>query len=149
MGRISDAVVAYIEQRGWPHELDAGRDLVSFPAMGNNGQWTIVAAAREADEQLLVHSLLEIDVPVDRRVELALFLTRANFGLVIGNFELDLDDGELRYKTSVDVEGTELTEPMIDQLVLANVAITDRYLPGIVAVLQGAEPQAAVASIEA
>ena len=28
------------------------------------------------------------------------FITRANYGLPIGNFELDLEDGELRYKIS-------------------------------------------------
>lgn len=28
------------------------------------------------------------------------FLTRANYGLVFGNFEMDMHDGEIRYKPS-------------------------------------------------
>jgi len=32
------------------------------------------------------------------------FLTRANYGLNIGNFEMDFQDGEIRFKTAIDVE---------------------------------------------
>ena len=146
MGRIQDAVAAYIGGREWPHTVEG--DRVSFPGFGSNGAWTVYAVAREDDEQLLVHSVLDEDVPPARRTELALFLTRANFGLVLGNFELDLEDGELRYKTSVDVEGAALTEPLIDHLVLANVATVDRYLPGIRAVAAGTDAATAVADVE-
>lgn len=40
-------------------------------------------------------------------VEVQRFLTMANFGLINGNFELDLRDGEIRYKTFVNC--TELS----------------------------------------
>jgi hypothetical protein len=147
MGRLEDAVAAYVEARAWPHDRGEGR--FSFPGFGTNGAWTIHLSIREDDEQLLVHSVLPEDVPEDRRADLALFLTRANFGLVLGNFELDLDDGELRYKTSIDVEGAVVVDKLIDNLVLANVATADRYLPGIRAVLEGADPTDAVAEVEA
>jgi hypothetical protein len=45
------------------------------------------------------------------------FLTRANSGMVIGNFELDFADGEIRYKTSIDVEGDKLSYAIIKRLV--------------------------------
>jgi hypothetical protein len=149
MGRIHDTLVAYVEARDWPHQVDAATDRVSFPGFGANGRWTVHALARESDHQVLVHSVVDEDVTPELRTPLALFLTRANFGLVLGNFELDLDDGELRYKTSIDVEGAELTEALLDHVVLANVATTDHYLPGIRAVLAGADPAAAVAEVEA
>jgi hypothetical protein len=148
MGRIQEAVTAYIEARDWPYTTDE-RGVVSFPGFGSNGAWTVYLAPREDDEQILVHSVVPEDAPVERRRDLALFLTRANFGLVLGNFELDLDDGELRYKTSIDVEDVEIVDKLIDNLVLANVATTDRYLPGIRAVLAGADPAKAVAEAEA
>jgi hypothetical protein len=147
-GRIQRAAIAYIDGRGWPYTVEDDHARVSFPGFGTNGAWTVYAVAREADEQLLVHSVFEEPVPPRRREEMALFLTRANFGLVIGNFELDLDSGELRYKTSIDVEGAELTEPLIDHVVLANVATFDRYLPGIEAVLEGTDALLAVSEVE-
>lgn len=146
MGRMLDAFVAYIEERGWPYAVDG--DLLSFPAVAENGQWTIYVTAREAEEQLLVHSVLHDLVPADRREAVMELVTRANFGMVLGNWELDLDDGELRFKTSIDIEGVPLTDGLIDPLVMANVAMVDRYLPGVEAVVAGEDPKAAVAAIE-
>lgn len=135
--RITEALVAWFEARGTT-VVAISDATFSAPAQGENGEWILFANAREEQEQVLIHSTLPDAVPADRRVEMALFLTRANFGLVIGSFELDLSDGELRYKTSVDVEGSELTDAMIDRLMTANVATFDQHLPSIRAVLDGA-----------
>ena len=80
---------------------------------------------------------------------MAEFLTRANSGMIIGNFELDFADGEIRYKTSIDVEGDSLSSSLIKRLVYANVTMMDEYLPGIMSVIYGdVEPKDAIAQIE-
>ena len=68
---------------------------------------------------------------------MAEFITRANLGLVIGNFELDLEGGELSYKTSVDVEGGTLAPTMIKNMVYINVLMMDRHIPGLNKVIYG------------
>ncbi|MEB3294607.1 MAG: hypothetical protein VKJ24_15735 [Synechococcales bacterium] len=63
--------------------------------------------------------------------------------LITGNsnhFELDFNDGEIQYKTSIDVEGDRLTPALIKRLVYTNVAMMDDYLPGIQAVVAGQDP---------
>ena len=80
---------------------------------------------------------------------MAEFITRANYGMIVGNFELDFSDGEVRYKTSVDVEGSEVTHALVKGLVYANVLTMDRYLKGIMAVaFGGVDAESAVASVE-
>jgi hypothetical protein len=75
---------------------------------------------------------------------------RANYGMIVGNFEIDLDDGEVRYKTSVDVEGVTATRQLIQNLVAPNVITMDRYLPGLLSVAFGGKhPAEAIAEIEA
>ena len=56
------------------------------------------------------------------------FLIRANYGMMIGNFEMDFTDGEIHYKTSIDVEGDKLSSALIKRLVYANVMMMDEYL---------------------
>lgn len=69
--------------------------------------------------------------------------------MVIGNFEMDLDDGEIRYKTSIDIDGDELTPDIIKRLVYANVTMMDEYLPGIIGVIEkDVSPVDAIAKIE-
>lgn len=80
---------------------------------------------------------------------MAEFITRANSGMIIGNFELDLANGEICYKTSVDVEGSRLTFLLIKKLVYANVTMMDEYLPGIISIIDSdVEPHLAITKIE-
>jgi hypothetical protein len=80
---------------------------------------------------------------------LAEFITRTNYGLIVGNFEMDFADGEIRYKTSIDIDGDELTSEIIKHLVYANVTMMDEYLPGIIAVIEkDVSPVDAIAQIE-
>ncbi len=86
---------------------------------------------------------------MERRAALAEFVTRANFGLVVGNFEMDMDDGEVRYKTSIDVEGDRLSTALLHQLVRVNLEMMDKYLPGLYAVAnEGLDALAAIVAVE-
>jgi hypothetical protein len=149
MRSIRSVVVGYLEDRDMPHVLGASSDVVGFLSLSDHGPWTMYVGMLEADDQVVVHSVFPDGVPEERREAMSVFVTRANFGILHGNFELDLDDGELRYKTSIDVRGAELTDSLFENVVIANVSMFDRYTPGIRAVLAGTDPTEAIASIEA
>jgi hypothetical protein len=56
----------------------------------------------------------------------------------------------VRYRTSVDVEGGELTSVMIKNMVYLNIAVMDQYLPGLKKVVKdGFEPEKAIEEVEA
>ena len=80
---------------------------------------------------------------------MAEFITRANYGLISGNFEMDFGDGEVRYKTCVDIEGDRFTPAVIKNAVLTNVSAMDQYLPGLISVMYGgASPAQAIEKLE-
>ncbi|WP_008312518.1 hypothetical protein [Leptolyngbya sp. PCC 6406] len=54
----------------------------------------------------------------------------------LGDSDRRWSDGEIRYKTSIDVEGDRLTPALIKRLVYANVMMMDTYRPGLLAVLE-------------
>jgi hypothetical protein len=144
---LARILTAYLRSRPWQsHEV--GPDLFVSQVAISSGQWPLFIALRRAEEQVIVHSVLPVEVPSARREAVALYLTRANFGLVLGNFEMDLDGTDVRYKTSLDIEGGTLTAPLLDHLVMANVVTVDRYLAGLRAVIGGADPAAEIAAIE-
>ncbi len=148
-GPIFDAIVRFFREDNWYFEQLPGKPILRLGFRGNNGSWNCYAQAREAQQQFVFYSILDVNVPPNRRQAMAEFLTRANYGLVIGNFEMDFNDGEVRYKTSIDVEGDRLTSALIKQMVYINVLMMDRYLPGIMKVAFGnADPAQAIAEIE-
>jgi hypothetical protein len=148
-GPILAALIDFFSADGWPYEQLAEDTVLRLPFQGMAGNWLCFAQAREDQSQFVFYSVYPVLVPAARRAAMAELLTRANYGLVLGNFELDYNDGEVRFKTSLDVEGAELNPPLIQACVYANVIMMDQYMPGIVALLaEGLEPTEALARVE-
>ncbi|MEG4446293.1 YbjN domain-containing protein [Microcoleus sp. AT9_B5] len=148
-GQFFEEIVNFFEEDGWPFVQIEGEPLLQMVFQGENGKWTCYAKARDDQEQFVFYSVCPINAPDSKRLAVAEFLTRANSGMIIGNFEMDFEDGEIRYKTSIDVEDDSLSCALIKRLVYANVMMMDAYLPGIMSVIYGdVTPVDAIAQIE-
>jgi len=144
-------VKQFFELDGWSFtesDTDSGL-LLRFG--GKNGQWRCYARVRREQGQFIFYSYAPLEVPEAKRTAIAEFVTRANFGLSIGNFELSFDSGTLQFRTGIDVQGHEecLSAGILKHLVYANVMAMDRYLPGIRSVVERDEtPEQAIFLIE-
>lgn len=149
MGAILDALTAFFKEDEWALSQIVGKPMLWMDFAGHNGRWTCYAREEEEKQIFMFHSYAPVKTPEDKRPLMADFLTRANYGLYIGNFEMDYNDGEIRYKTSIDVENAELNSALIKGVVYPNVSIMDKYLPGIMAVIYGgSSPTEAIALVE-
>lgn len=148
MSQIFDSVQQFFTEDEWPFS-DIGDNVLRTNFQGESGQWACFAQTRDEQNQFVFYSVCPLTVPEDKRAVMADFLTRANYGMILGNFEMDFDDGEVRYKTSIDSNGDDLTPTFIRPLIYANVLMMDKYLPGVMAVTYGnIGPVEAIADIE-
>jgi hypothetical protein len=127
-------IVRFFRGQPWAYREETERSLVSFEYAGQAGTWRTYTTAFEEAQQVAVYGVVPFAIEAEQRAAAAELITRINFGLVIGNFELDLSDGEVRYKTSLDFEGGRLTEPLLLQLVRSNLSVMEHYLPAFIAV---------------
>ena len=149
MGKILDGIRKFFVDDQWPFTEMEGKTILRTGFSGKNGKWTCFAQARENQQQFIFYSVCPNAAPEDKRPPAMEFITRANYGLVIGNFEMDVSDGEIRYKTSIDVEGGELNHVLIRQVVYSNVMTMNKYLPGLMSVLYAnVSPEQAIHTIE-
>jgi hypothetical protein len=147
---IFDALVGFFDSENWATTRLADETILQMAFQGRSHQWMCFAQAREDLGQIVFYSVAPVVIPPEKRLAVAEFITRANYGLIIGNFEMDFQDGEFRYKTSLDLEGVVPVPALFAPLVYANVATMDRYLPGLMAVLYGsAAPAGAIDQVEA
>lgn len=70
--------------------------------------------------------------------EIAEFLHRANSGLKNGNFEMDYDDGEIRFKAFVNFENTDISKEVIRDSVIVGPAMINKYGIELLKVMIGA-----------
>ena len=149
MGAIFDTMAEFFKKDEWPTMPIQDQTAMSMNFQGQNGRWGCIGRVEEQKEIVLFYSYLPVKVPEDKRPIMGDFLTRANYGLYIGNFEMDFNDGEVRFKTSLDVEGDRLSFDLMKRLVYNNVGVMDKYLPGIMAIIYGgASPTEAIAKVE-
>ncbi len=137
MADLFDTVASWFEADGWLIQRVYGEDALRTGFLGEHGQFNCFARVRAAQHQFVFYSTCALKAPKERRAEVAEFITRANYGMLLGNFELDYDSGEVRYKTSVDVEDDRLSAALVRQVVIPNVMMMDRYLPGLIKVIKG------------
>lgn len=142
-------MVQFFADEEWPFSQVEGQSALTMGFQGDRGRWICFAQVREEQQQFAFYSLCPVRVPEFKLLDMAEFIARANYGLIIGNFEMDFNDGEVRYKTSVDVEGAELVPALMRGCVYANVLMMDQYLPGILAlVYSDLTPAQALARVE-
>ncbi len=138
-----------MEERGLEWHETSDDEVVRADVTGENGAWAVYVVTRQKESRCTVYSQAPWETPESRRGEMAELLTRINFGLPLGNFEMDFADGEIRFKTSIDVSGVRLSAELFEDLFEPNIATMDVYLPALEAVRDGRlSARAAVAMVE-
>lgn len=142
-------IVAYFEEEEWNIAGTAGGPTLMLNYRGDNDDWQCYATFDENDNFVSFYSEAPLVVPSEKRLAVAELLTRINFGLVVGNFEMDFDSGLVRYKTALDLNEVELEYGLLRGLVEPNVTLTDYYLPALKLVVeQNLPPLEAIQQVE-
>ncbi len=140
MGRMLSAARSFLERDGW---VVAGKEdgpVLHLAYRGDNGDYAVLVRAREEANQLIAYSLFPEIVTEPMRARVAEYLTRVNWGMPYGCFELHFATGEVRFRTSLSVGPAEATDELLRPLIHANVHTMDRYLHDIAAVAAGTLP---------
>ena len=132
-----DKIIRYLQTENWNFSVERERQIILTSATGDNGTYRIILDLKEEAHILIVYVYLPSKVPLEKRLQVAEYITRANYGLVIGNFELDFKDGEVRYKGSLEYADGDLPHKMMDQLIQKCAYTMNRYFPGLMRVIFG------------
>lgn len=149
MRKIEESLREFFEHEHWSYDyyeekgyFRSGVDLGNI--LGNVNLYIIVG---ETDYQ--VYSVLNLKVEPDRFAAVSEFITRANYGLRNGNFELDYADGEVRYKVYITSEFGDIPENIVRDSIYTGIYMIERYGRALLRlILIGGDPAAYIQSIE-
>lgn len=110
-------------------------DLIKFDVEGENGGWPIYLKLIEEERLALVYSIVNNKTPYDKLNDMAIFLTKLNFGLKTGNFELNMDTGEIHFKTYVEMLNEDEDEKYLERAIMHNIFAVDHYLTEIMRIM--------------
>lgn len=145
-----EAVVNFFDAAEWNYELDEEDQKLWSGMNGKNGNWKFFVAASDENEMCLAIAILPQKCPEERRQACAELLTRINCGLVMGCFEMDMEDGQVHFRTACPYPNGQLEDYIIKNVVGCNIWVMDRYFAAIMEVIYGgASPKAVMAKLEA
>ena len=143
-----DMLGRYLAGEGWDAEVVGDPPAYFFRFRGQNGDWTCIVQLVEEQARLVFFSVAPQAVPPNRRPAMCELITRLNYGLILGNFEMSLESGDLRFRTTMGLAPDLFSEPLLQLVARTNLAMMDTCLPAINQVLQGlATPAEAFAAI--
>lgn len=129
-------LINHLKQQGIKYlPVEDNSNVVVFGIKTDVGSYQCIADVKENDFIFIFYTIIGITVTKDKLLPMSEMITRINSGLMIGNFEMDFEDGELRYKTSIDFEGNELTDNLIHNVISANLATVDSYFKAVMALI--------------
>ena len=136
---IADKIIQYLEDNEYKYGYDEEKGIIKsgFSTSGKIGSLNYVFDIRE--EHYVVYVFIDLHADEKIRKEVAEYLTRANYGIRFGNFELDMNDGEIRYKVAVDCDHINLSREIVETSVNAPFAMFNRYGEHLCRVIFGLE----------
>ncbi len=145
----SKLVRDYLDENDWKYKYIPEKELYFGSVRLKGCICTVEFLICMSDTHVTVYYKLPVSAKECRRT-MAEFITRANFGLHMGCFELDFRDGEIRYKMSISNSALEANPDNEMGLMMSVPCGTiDTYSSGIIGVLSGFEkPEDAVKRCE-
>lgn len=130
-----------------PDVRENGTELVTMISTGVVTSRLIIG---ERDGVLACSVLIPVFCPEYRRNEMAVAVSKANWGLFGGSFRMDTKDGEIRYECFLPVLDGEITERQLTWLIHGSWTVAGRYAMALTEVaVSAASPEEAITRAEA
>lgn len=143
---MPDSLVEVVEQvyrqAGWHPQKVEGRPAWRVQFDLPNGPLACQGLTFKQDHFLAV-VVAPLPAPEAIRPQVMEFLTRANLATLVGNFEMDVDGGAIRFKNALTFQNVPPAPALIRQATIHAAQMMDRYLPGLRAVIRGTHSPAA------
>jgi hypothetical protein len=101
---VKRCIQSVVTELGWKYLADddvGAEEVVSLFGSGELGNWVLISRILPDKRELLIMATAQENVPENARKHAVDFITRANFGILNGFFDMDLDDGDCRFASRV------------------------------------------------
>jgi len=134
-----EKLIQHLDEREITYLTNSDNRSICADFRGAVGRYRIVAVVEPEDSLFQVFGYSPVTVPEGCRPAIAETIARANYGLKVGKFELDYDDGDLRFQVAQILPYDTLEDETIRRLMGTTMAMLDAYLPAVLSVIYANE----------
>ncbi len=134
---IYNAITGFLDDDDWKYSFDEERELIRAGVSLKNKLQSTRLLIDLRDDKYLVFATINLNCDEDARAEMAALLTRINYTLIFGCFEMDFSDGEVRFRFSVDCDGAIPSRAVVQDSIVMPALMMEKYGNAILKVMMG------------
>lgn len=132
-----NTIIEFLKKEKWQYSEIAEKDAIFFGVSGKHGNFQCIANINNEESKFTFYSICGSNAPAEKRKNVLEFINDLNNNLDVGNFQIDLEDGEVRFKTGIFFHSLDINVQLIENIILPNLIGIDTALPGIVGLMFG------------
>ncbi|MBE6609627.1 MAG: hypothetical protein E7634_03045 [Ruminococcaceae bacterium] len=124
---VYDVLISMLENRNWKYEAHEEHLLIKSGIQGDDLPVSFIVVVNPRNQVVQFISAMPFKMPEDKRVDAAIAVCAANYGLVDGSFDYDLRDGEIRFRLTSSYRESTLSEDLFEYMILVSASTVDKY----------------------
>ena len=143
--KVMSQMKRFFEKREIPYTSEEA--VLWGMVSGDAAQWQwVIRLCDQGSGIVSLRAGCPVKVSAKRRAAAAEYLMRANWDLNFGNFQMDWEDGEVSFRTSIPASASGVSIKAMTDLFYGPCMMMDHYLPGLLAVAVGNQDPAKAAA---
>lgn len=125
--KVYQTVCSALEERNWTYKKDEEKRAVFFGVTGEDLPMDIVMSVDEDRQLLRIFSPMPYNIPEDKRIDLAVAVCHAAFGMADGGFDYDIAKGSIHFRAAAAFHGSDIGTGLVQYLISLTCAMVDKY----------------------
>lgn len=124
---VYDTLCSMLDNIGWSYDKSEDKLMIKSSVKCDDLPIDFIMIVKPRNEVVQFLSAMPFNMPEDKRIEGALAICTANYGLVDGSFDYDLSDGQIVFRLTSSYRDSFLSEELIEYMIMVSVSTIDKY----------------------
>lgn len=124
---VFSVLINMLDTRDWKYEKHEEDLLIRSGIKGDDLPIDFIVVVKPRNEVVQFISALPFNMPEDKRVEGAIAVCAANYGIVDGSFDYNLTDGKILFRLTSSYRESKLSEDLFEYMIMVAASTVDNY----------------------
>ena len=124
---VYDTLCSMLDNINWKYEKVEEKLMIKSGVKGEDLPIDFLVIVKPRNQVVQFISSMPFNMPEDKRVEGALAICTANYGLVDGSFDYDLSDGQIVFRLTSSYRESLLSEALFEYMIMVSASTIDKY----------------------
>lgn len=116
-----------LDNKGWHYNKEEEDLLIRSGVKGDDLPIEFIMRVDPTSEIVSFLSLLPFKTDESKRIDMALAVCVANYGLKDGSFDYKVDDGSILFRLTSSYRGSSLSEELFEYMLMVSATTVDKY----------------------